>query len=159
MTDEVEPIRRSVTVRCTPEAAFRTFTERMDAWWPAETHSRAAMEFDDRDLTVESIEFQGYVGGQVLEHLSDGRTLPWAEVLVWEPPSRFVMAWRPHSRPQPPTDVEVTFTPIEGGTKVVLEHRGWERLTEDYEELKASYGSGWIGTLRRFAEAADRLAS
>jgi hypothetical protein len=160
MPEEVEPIRRRVTVRCTPEVAFRTFTERMDTWWPSETHSRAAMEFDDDpDVKVESIEFQGYVGGRVLEHMSDGRTLPWAEVLVWEPPSRFVMAWRPHARPQPPTDVEVTFRPVEGGTEVVLEHRGWERLSEPYEELRESYGSGWIGTLRRFAEAADREAA
>jgi uncharacterized protein YndB with AHSA1/START domain len=118
------------------------------------------MEFDDDpDLKTESIEFQGRVGGQVLEHMSDGRALPWAEILVWEPPHRFVMAWRPHSRPQPPTDVEVTFSAVAGGTEVVLEHRGWERLTEDYAELYASYGGGWIGTLGHFAEAANREAA
>ena len=156
MTERPEPIRRSVTVRCSPEHAFRVFTERMDTWWPHGTHSRAAMEFEGP--TVESIEFQTYAGGRILEHLSDGRVLPWAEILVWEPPRRFVMAWRPHSRPQPPTDVELTFTPVDGGTQVVLEHRGWERLTKDDADLHASYGDGWIGTLGRFAEAANRAA-
>jgi uncharacterized protein YndB with AHSA1/START domain len=68
------------------------------------------------------------------------------------------MAWRPHSLPQPPTDVEVTFTAVEGGTQVVLVHRGWERLTEDHAGLYASYGGGWTGTLGRFAETANREA-
>jgi uncharacterized protein YndB with AHSA1/START domain len=159
MTDQAEPIRRRVTVRCSPERAFRTFTEQMQTWWPHGTHSRAAMEFEDEDVTCESIEFQGRVGGQILEHLSDGRVLPWAEILAWEPPERFVMAWRPHSRPQPATDVEVRFAPVEDGTEVVLEHRGWERLTEDYRELYRSYAGGWVQTLGRFADAADRVAA
>lgn len=160
MREHVEPIRRSVTVRCRPERAFRVFTEQMTTWWPYETHSRAATEFDeDAGVKTESVEFQGRVGGSVLEHLSDGRSLPWAEIAVWEPPRRFVMAWRPHSRSQPPTEVELTFTPVEDGTSVVLEHRGWDRLTEDHRELYASYGRGWIATLGRFAHAADGQAA
>jgi uncharacterized protein YndB with AHSA1/START domain len=157
MTEPIDPIRRSVTVRCSPEHAFEVFTERMTTWWPYGTHSRGAMECDDDpDLKVESIEFQGRVGGQVVEHLSDGRSLPWAEIVAWDPPARFVMAWRPHSRPQSPTEVEVSFTAVEGGTSVVLEHRGWERLTEDYREVYASYSDGWTGTLGHFAEAAEK---
>lgn len=156
MSEKVEPIRRSVVARCSPERAFRVFTEEIGSWWPAQTHSRAAMEFEDQGLKVERIEFQGRQGGQVLEHMSNGETLPWAEVIAWEPPSRFALAWRPHSRPQPPTEVEVTFTQQKEGTLVVLEHRGWERLTEVYQELYADYAGGWIQTLSRFAEAASR---
>jgi uncharacterized protein YndB with AHSA1/START domain len=157
MAERVEPIRRGVTVRCPSERAFEVFTEEMGRWWPAGTHSRAAVESEG--LEVERIEFQGRVGGQVLEHMSDGRTLPWAEVLVWEPPRRFVLAWRPHSRPQPPTEVEVTFTPRGDGTLVELEHRGWERLTEDFRDLYADYSGGWIQTLGRYAAAANQQAA
>jgi uncharacterized protein YndB with AHSA1/START domain len=166
MTDDVEgirriePIRRSVTVHVPPDRAFRVFTEQMTEWWPHQTHSRAAREFDDEpSLTVRSIELQGRVGGLVLEHMSDGRALPWAEVIGWDPPNRFAMAWRPHTRPEPPTEVEVTFTPIEGGTRVELEHRGWERLTELRDELYESYGGGWIDTLGRFAALVDEEAA
>jgi hypothetical protein len=74
--EAIEPIRRSVIVRCASDRAFEVFTSRMTTWWPAETHSRGAMDFDDPELKTESIEFQGYVGGRVLEHLSDGRALP-----------------------------------------------------------------------------------
>jgi uncharacterized protein YndB with AHSA1/START domain len=154
---QVEPIQRSVTVPLEPERAFELFTARMGTWWPIETHSRAEMELEDEDVHVESVEFQGHAGGQVLEHLSDGRVLPWAEVLIWEPPHRFVMAWKPHSRPQPATDVEVRFTPVDAGTLVELEHRRWERLAETLApEIYESYAGGWIGTLSRFAATAVR---
>ncbi|MGH2709615.1 MAG: SRPBCC domain-containing protein [Actinomycetota bacterium] len=150
----VEPIRRSVKVECGPEEAFRLFTEGMGEWWPIETHSRAATEHEGEGVKAERIEFQARAGGQILEHLSSGEVLAWADVLSWEPPHRFVVAWKPHSRPQPPTEVEVTFAAKEGGTIVELEHRGWERLTEDFAELYHSYAGGWIETLGRFATAA-----
>ncbi|MGQ0670776.1 MAG: SRPBCC domain-containing protein [Actinomycetota bacterium] len=156
MTEQVEPIRRSVTVRCDPERAFRVFTAEIGRWWPAETHSRAATEFEGEGIKVERIEFQGRVGGHVLEHMSNGRTLSWAEVLAWDPPRRFVLAWRPHSRPQPPTEVDVTFTPRGGGTLVELEHRGWEQLSEDFHKLYADYAGGWIQTLGQFATAVNQ---
>ena len=149
----VEPIRRSVTVECAQEEAFRLFTEGMGDWWPMETHSRSASEHEGEDVKAERIEFQAKQGGQILEHMSSGETVPWAEVLVWEPPRRFVVAWKPHPRPQPPTEVEVTFEEKDGGTLVELEHRGWERLTEDFAELYDSYSEGWIQTLGHFASA------
>ena len=147
----VEPIRRNVTVDCGQEDAFRLFTDGMGEWWPIETHSRSASEHEE--VKAERIEFQSHDGGQILEHMSNGEVVPWAEVLVWEPPKRFVVAWKPHPRPQPPTEVEVTFEEKDGGTLVKLEHRGWERLTEDFAELYESYAGGWILTLGRFASA------
>ena len=83
----LEPIRRSMTVACSPERAFRLFTREIGSWWPVEVHSRAADDFEGQGIEVERIEFQGRIGGRVLEHMSDGRTLPWAEVLAWEPVS------------------------------------------------------------------------
>jgi uncharacterized protein YndB with AHSA1/START domain len=157
MTTTTQPIRRSVQVHAPPGKAFRVFTEEMGTWWPLETHSRAAAERSD--VRAERIEFQGRVGGQVLEHLSNGEVLPWAEVILWEPPRRLVLAWRPHGRPQPPTEVEVIFTPRDGGTHVELEHRGWERLTEVFGELYDSYTQGWVGTLDRFSSALSAPSS
>ena len=154
MLTDVDPIVRSVVVPLGPEAAFELFTTRMDTWWPRE-HSRAQEELADEGVRLERVEFQGRVGGGVLEHLSDGRTLPWAEVIAWDPPRRFVMAWKPHGRPQPPTEVEVRFIAHAEGTLVELEHRGWERLTEAIApEVYRNYAGGWIGTLQACAAAA-----
>jgi uncharacterized protein YndB with AHSA1/START domain len=152
-----EPIRQTVTVRCPPERAFELFTEQMGTWWPLDSYSRAVSEFEHEDVEVTALEFQPGLGGSVLEHMSDGRVLPWAEVIAWHPPHRVVMAWRPHSRPEPPTEVEVTFTGQGGGTLVHVEHRGWERLSEEFREgLYDTYARGWVTTLACFAAAADR---
>lgn len=161
MTEDLHPITRSVSVRCSPERAFEIFTEEMGSWWPIDTHSRAATEFEDEALKVERIEFQPGAGGLVLEHMSNGAVLPWGEVLQWEPPRRFVLAWKPHPREQPPTELEVRFAPAAGGTEVILVHRAWERLVgiqPDVAAGHANYSAGWEHTLSRFAVAADETA-
>lgn len=152
----IEPIRASTSVRVDPARAFELFTARIDTWWPLETHSRAADDFEGGGVKVERVEFQPFVGGKVLEHLSNGQSLPWGEVLVWEPPARFVLAWKPNSNADPPTELEVRFTEQPTGTFVELEHRGWERLGEIALEARESYGVGWSLTLGRFQEATDR---
>jgi uncharacterized protein YndB with AHSA1/START domain len=151
---EIEPIRATVTVRVDRERAFEVFTARLDTWWPLETHSRAVDEFEG--VEAERVEFEGRVGGRVLEHLSNGRVLPWAEVLAWEPPARFVLAWKPNSTPYPPTELELRFTKQGDATLVELEHRGWERLGEIAAERRAGYASGWIAPLERYREMADK---
>jgi uncharacterized protein YndB with AHSA1/START domain len=154
--DTHEPIRGRVTVRCDPERAFELFTERMGSWWPVESYSRAVSEFQHDDVDVTELEFQAHLGGSILEHLSNGRILPWGEVIAWDPPHRVRIAWRPHSMPEPPTELEVTFTARGDGTLVELEHRGWERLSEGFRaELYDIYARGWITTLERFASVAD----
>ena len=99
------------------------------------------------------------MGGSVLEHVSDGRILPWAEVIAWDRPRRVVLAWRPHSLPEPPTELEVTFEQTDRGTMVELEHRGWERLSDDFlNAMYEMYARGWPMTLGRFSAAADAVA-
>jgi uncharacterized protein YndB with AHSA1/START domain len=152
----VEAIRRSLTVTGAPERAFTLFTREMGSWWPLDLYSRAVNEFEAGHVTADRLEFQSRRGGSVMEHLSDGQILPWAEVTIWEPPHRVVLAWSPHSLPEPPTEIEVTFTSADGGTLVEVEHRGWERLSPEFRlSLYDVYVRGWVTTLERFAAAAD----
>jgi hypothetical protein len=152
---QVEPIRQSVTVPVDPGRAFGLFTEEMGTWWPVESYSRAVSEFEHEDVHVAKLEFQARIGGSILEHLSDGRVLPWAEVTGWQPPHRVVMSWRPHSMPESPTELEVAFAARTSGTLLELEHRGWDRLSEDFRaQLYEIYVRGWPTTLARFAAAA-----
>lgn len=153
-----EPIVRSVSVRRGAEDTFRLFTEEIGSWWPVETYSRAASDFESQDVKVERVEFQTRVGGQVLEHMSNGQTLPWAEIVVWEPPLRFVLAWHPTFVEGPPTEVEVRFTGSGEGTLVELVHRGWERLGPGFEQLRGTYVPGWAVVLDRFRDAAAAVA-
>ena len=154
---QVEPIRETVVVRSDPERVFRLFTEGMGTWWPVESYSRAVSEFGHEDVEVAELVFQARLGGAILERLTDGRVLPWAEVTAWQPPHLVLLSWRPHSSPEPPTELEVTFAEQEGGTLVAIEHRGWEHLSEKFREgLYEVYARGWPATLRLFVDAAER---
>ena len=152
----MEPIRRTLIVPSSPERTFQLFTAGMGTWWPVESYSRAVSEFAEEGVAVERLEFDARPGGLVVEHLSDGRALPWAEVTAWDPPNRVVLAWRPHSMPEPPTELEVRFRQQDGGTLVEIEHRGWERLSDGFRaSIYDVYVRGWTSTLELFAAAAE----
>ena len=144
-----EPIRRHVTVPVAPDEAFRMFTKEIGSWWPVETHSMAADREDG--TTVESLLFEEREGGRVYEVDSKGNEGTWATVLSWDPPHRFVLAWKPNLRDEPATEVEVSFTADGAGTPVDLEHRGWERLGDRGLEAGSSYERGWSILLERYA--------
>jgi uncharacterized protein YndB with AHSA1/START domain len=146
-----QPIRATVTVRSDPERAFELFTAQMGKWWPLESYSRAVNEFEHEGVGVSELMFEARMGGSILERMTDGRVLPWAEVSDWQPPQRVALSWRPHSMPEPPTEIEVTFAASEEGTLIEVEHRGWERLSEEFRaEMYAIYVRGWPFTLERF---------
>ncbi len=156
MKSQPEPIRRSITVPCSVEQAFRVFTQEMSGWWPLDTHSRAADE-ERAGVTAVEVEVEPRAGGQVLERLSSGERLSWGRVLVWEPPARLVLAWKPNGNPLPPTELELTFRHEGTGTRVQLEHRAWERLGEKAEKARAAYVAGWPKVFDRlFGRAAGR---
>ena len=150
---ETEAIRRSVTVNCSVEHAFETFTERIHEWWPAATHS---IDAGETGSAPETVVFQGGAGGQVYERTKQGEELKWADVVAYEPPNRFVLAWNPsREHDGPRTEIEVTFTDEDGKTRVDLEHRGWEGLGAQAAEARESYNEGWAPVLAGFAENAS----
>lgn len=149
----IDPIHASVTVGCAPEDAFRVFTREMGGWWPVQMFSMAADEHEGR-VKVESVVVEEHEGGRIYEVMSDGAEGTWATVLQWDPPHRLILAWKPNLSDNPPTEIEVTFTPHDGGTRVNLEHRGWERLGAIAEEARSGYGENWTGVLALFAAAA-----
>ena len=68
----IEPIRRSVRVRCDPATAFRVFTTGMDTWWPLDVHSRAVQEREGESVKAERIVVEEREGGRIYEVMSDG---------------------------------------------------------------------------------------
>jgi uncharacterized protein YndB with AHSA1/START domain len=155
----IEPIRRSVTVRCNPTTAFRVFTAEMDTWWPLKIHSRALDDREGGSIKAERIVVEERTGGRIYEVMSDGVEADWGTILVWEPPSRLVIAWQPNDERPAPTELELRFLPTKDGTRVDLEHRGWERLGSEATAARDSYATGWPLTFdTRYAEAANAAA-
>jgi uncharacterized protein YndB with AHSA1/START domain len=136
-------IHKTVIVAAPVEQAFETFTERLGEWWPTDTHSIG----HDR---VEAVILEGAVGGRLFERHFDGEEASWGRVLAWEPPTRLVLEWRVNEEWPAPTEIEVRFSAEGDGTRVELEHRGWERLGASAAESSANYNKGWDVVLAPF---------
>ncbi|MEM1064136.1 MAG: SRPBCC domain-containing protein [Pseudomonadota bacterium] len=135
-----DPIRKSITVPLEPARAFTLFTEEMDRWWPKDSHSLAAAddEGDKARVRVEPRE-----GGQVIETLPDGSEAAWATVTTWQPGTRFAMRWYVGRPEDEATEVDVSFTATEAGTRIDLTHSGFAALGAEAETMCASYTTGW----------------
>ena len=138
-------IRKATTVARDVDDAFELFTDRIGTWWPADTHSIGGAEVD--------VVFEPRVGGRVYERAPDGRTSEWATVLAYDRPHRVLLEWRVGTERAPYTEGEIRFARAAGGTRVELEHRGW-----DDADGRANYRTGWDPVLVRFVEAAQSVS-
>ncbi|NHC12465.1 SRPBCC domain-containing protein [Motilibacter deserti] len=149
------PVRQSVVVRSGREHTFDVFVRTIGAWWPLQPFSFGQEQA--RDVT-----FEQRVGGRVYETWQDATTRDWGTVLAWEPPERFAMSWLVTGAA---TEVELTFSSLaESLTRVAVEHRGWEALSE--AQLTAAcalpggyaggaFAQGWATILGRLVSAVE----
>jgi uncharacterized protein YndB with AHSA1/START domain len=147
-------IRKTFTLRASPERAFQVFTAGFSGWWPR-THY-----VGDSPLTGAVIEPRA--GGRWYGEHEDGVERPWGDVLTWDPPGRLVLAWRLNAEfaydPALLTEVDVRFTAIsDGETRVDFEHRGLERFgdSEAAVQTLSRMEGGWGLILDSFASAAN----
>jgi uncharacterized protein YndB with AHSA1/START domain len=159
-TTSTKPVRKSIRVRATPERAFRVFTSEMDSWWPRTHHIG--------NSPMAEVVVEGTVGGRIFTNQQDGTECQWGSVLVWEPPHRFVMAWRVSQDWQFERDlsrcseVEIRFTPTDdGSTLVELEHRDFERHGGAYAKMRESVNAegGWGSLLQMFGQKAEEASA
>ena len=156
-TESIMPVRKSVTVKAGADHAFRVFTDGFDTWWPRSHH------IGKSPMTKAIIE--GRAGGRCYSEQADGTECDWAEVLVWDPPRRFVMAWKitPAWQFEPDlaksSEVEVVFTPQpNGSTHVELEHRHFERHGAGGDAMRTAVDGamGWQELLNAFGARAEQ---
>jgi hypothetical protein len=152
----IEPVRKSICVRASAARAFKVFTEGVDTWWPRTHHIGSS------PMTRGVIE--GRVGGRCYSEQQDGTECDWGQVLVWEPPQRFVMAWKvtPNWKTEQDlancSEVEVRFTPSPDGTTLVeLEHRYFERhgAGADIMRTSVNQAGGWSALMELFRAEAE----
>jgi uncharacterized protein YndB with AHSA1/START domain len=138
-------VTRSVSVGVPPERAFAVFTGEIGTWWPlGEGFAFAGDKW--QDMVIE-----GREGGRVYERARDGEVFHIGSVTAYEPPERIVFTWGEATEEwAAPTEVEVRFTEVEGGTRVDLEHRAFERIGPDAESTAKQYEGGWAAVLERF---------
>ncbi len=139
------PILKTVTVRASPERAFRRFTAELATWWPLRSHSVG-------EADAETVVMEGRVGGRIVEKIRGGRESVWGTITAWEPPSRVAFTWHPGREPEIAQDVEVRFTAAGERTRVELVHKGFERLGKLGRTARRGYPIGWAYVLGLYAE-------
>ena len=122
---DIETVRVSMELDVEPLRAFTLFTEDVDAWWARGPKNRF------RAPWAGVMRFEPGVGGRLIEIYDEdeGDFYEVGRIHVWEPGRRLVFDWRiPNFAPGEITQVEIIFEPSGTGTRVTLEHRGWETL-------------------------------
>ena len=88
-------------------------------------------------------------GGRWYTTHEDGSETVVGHMLVWEPPHRIVFTWVTPNKGN--TEVDVRFTPVTGGTRVEVEHRGLELMGGEGH----AFGTGWDEVLACYQALAD----
>ena len=121
----------SMRVPCSPGQAFAIFTQDIGDWWA----DSLLFRFTPRSpgiLAFEPPDAEGQ-NGRLIERLPNGKTFEIGPVRVWQPGERLVVGWRQATfGPDHATEVEVRFDPVEGETRVTVEHRGWDSVPQDH---------------------------
>ena len=143
-----DAVTKGIVVRCSVEAAFQTWTEHINTWWP-KGHSRSGSP--GTTVFIES-----RVGGRIYERTEDGVEHDWGEVIAWDPPRHFAYHWYLGSGPERPTRVDVYFTGhAEGGTHVEVSHRGPELIGELWSRNSSRYEAAWEAVLPAYVAACN----
>jgi uncharacterized protein YndB with AHSA1/START domain len=148
-----DAIRASALVEVDPATAFEVFTEEVDAWW------KCGPAYRFRGAHDGVMRFEPGVGGRLVQVPDEHRGEEWevGRIKVWEPGARLVFDFRiPVFGAGESTEVEVTFEPVAGGTRVTVEHRGWRGIPRGHparhglpdEAFLTQRGTWWIDQLR-----------
>jgi uncharacterized protein YndB with AHSA1/START domain len=147
--NEAVTVRESVTVNRGVADAFRLFTDGIGDWWPLK-----GSNFSYGGDRADKIFLEARVGGRLYERFSDGEEFDVGHVTICEPPTRIVFTWKDPTW-KVPTEVEVRFAAAGRGTRVDLEHRGFEAAGVEPKEA-AGWAEGWKRVLAPYVEAAGR---
>ena len=118
----MEPLVVEFTVAKPVAHAFDMWVNRPSLWWPK---SHTVNKTDNL-----AVVFEGRPGGRIFERTGEGVEADWGSIIAWEPPHRLTYSWHLFFDPSEATQVDVTFAESDEGTRVRIEHAGWERLGE-----------------------------
>jgi hypothetical protein len=91
------------------------------------------------------------VGGRLLELTRRDDAFEFGRVRVWEPGARLVFDFRARNFvPGQTTLVEIRFEPDGAGTRVTLEHRGWDRIPPEHPARHGLTGGAFTSMMGLF---------
>jgi len=134
----------ALRIEATPARVFAAFTAEIGQWWRDDPLFQPTRRRGGR-MSLEPGE-----DGRLLVTYADGTVAEVGRLRVWQPPERLVLTWCPTSFcADQETEVHVAFEPVEGGTRVVVEHHGWDAIPVEHV---ARHGFPLLPFQQRLAE-------
>jgi hypothetical protein len=119
---------------------FEAFARRLSAWWPGDTGRRRPA-----DVRIEERI------GRIYQLGADGVEREWGRLTSWRPPHSFSFVPGAGDAPED-TEIALHFQRLGPAlTRVVVEHRGWERMSSALYDRHTVAVGGWLAALRSYA--------
>lgn len=144
-----ESVVASIEVALDPATAFAIFTEEIGQWWRP-----GPINWNDSRKAV-GIRIDGHMGGHWIEvhNAGTGEGFDCGRITGWEPGVRFTLEYRDAGHDLDDTTVEVRFDAVGDGTRVTLEHSGWEHVAARVVRQKRNAKRyGWANILNWYGE-------
>ena len=143
-----DAVTASTTVAVDPATAFDVFTQEVDAWW------KQGPRFRTGAPGASTLHFEPRAGGRLLERFDDDeRAEPFvlARITAWQPPERLLLEMFGRDfGPNDKTEVEILFEPFDTGTRVTIEHRGWDAFAADHPVRHGLVGDAFAAMMGLF---------
>ena len=116
----------ALRVDAPPERTFAAFTTEIGEWWRPNDLFRFTSRRDTR------LAFEPEPPEHLVEIGTDGERFVIGPVSEWDPPRRLAFGWRQAGfADEQSTEVSVHFDPVETGTRVIVEHVGWDTIPQE----------------------------
>ena len=142
----------ALRVAVSPEAAFTAFTRDIGRWWTSHPLFQLSRKGDG------TLRFDpAGPDGRLVTRFDDGKEWEIGAVHLWLPGERLSFGWRlPSFKPDQATEVDVRFEAVGDGTRVTVEHRGWDTIPQKHVArhgfelmlFQRRLGEFWRGLLR-----------
>lgn len=117
----------ALRIAAPPARVFEAFTAEIGQWW------RPDGLFEPSRRPGGTLSIEPGVDGRLLATHADASIDEIGRIRTWEPPRLLVFTWRPTSfAPDQETEVHVRFEPVEAVTRVIVEHLGWDAVSQDH---------------------------
>ncbi len=148
----------AIRVDASPMRAFECFTGDIGAWWRPNPLFRLTPQGDG------VLRFEPGEGGRLLTALPDGSEFEVGRIDVWKPGEELALTWRQASfRTDQTTHLSVHFEAVDEGTRVTVEHRGWDTIPAKhaarhgfelmlFQRRQAEHWRALLGGLKRLVQ-------
>jgi uncharacterized protein YndB with AHSA1/START domain len=117
----------ALRIAAAPARVFEAFTAEIGEWWQSSPLFQFTEHRDGR------VAIEPRLDGRVVETYADGTEFEIGRIRTWEPPSQLVFSWRTAAfTDDQETEVHVRFEDVGGGTRVVVEHFGWDGIPQEH---------------------------